>query len=140
MNDVNHMNELRECVYLQSNDETECQKVAFALLVSTLFFEFNCILIFSNEKYHCQDAIKCRINETIICEILTQLHPATLIFMTENEILSYFEFNQDFCGDCHRYNKNVKFVICHSTESTTLYLKSSLREKRKISEFSQNML
>ena len=140
MDDVNHMDELRECVRLQSNGETECQKVAFALLVSTLFFELNCIPTFNNGKYHCQGAIRCRINGATVCETLTQLHPATLTFMTDNEVLGYFEPNQDLCGGCHRYNKNVEFVIRHPTEPTTLYLKSSLREKRKISGFSQNML
>ena len=135
MNDVNHMNEFRECVRFQSNGEIECQKIAFALFVSTLFFELNCIFIFSNGKYHCQNAIRCRINETIVCETLTQLHSATLTFMTDNEVLSYFEFNQNLCEGCHRYNKNVEFVICHFTEPTTLYLKSSLRKKKRLMIF-----
>ena len=140
MDDVNHMDELRECVHLQSNGENECQKVAFALLVSTLFFELNCIPTYSNGKYHCQGAIRCRINGATVCEALARLHPATLTFMTENEVLGYFEPSQGLCRSCHQYKKNVEFVIRHPTEPTTLYLESSLRGKRKISGFPQNML
>jgi hypothetical protein len=139
MNDVNHMKELRECVHLQLNDDIECEKVAFALLVSTLFFELNCILIFINEKYHCQGTIRCRLKEIVICEALTRLHSTSLTFMTNSEILSYFEPDQDLCRSCQQFRKHVKFAIRHSTEPTTLYLQSTLREKRKISGFPQNM-
>lgn len=55
--------------------------------------------------------------------------------MTENEVLSYFEFDQDFCRSCDRYKKNVEFVIRHSTEHTTLYLKSDFRRKKKSVDF-----
>ncbi len=95
MNDVNHMKELRECVHLQFNDDIECQKIAFALLVSTLFFELNSIFIFSNEKYHCQDTIRCRLEDIVIYEALTRIHSMTLTFMTNNEILNYFDLDQD---------------------------------------------
>jgi hypothetical protein len=123
MNDVNHMKELRECVHLQLNDDIECQKIAFALLVSTLFFELNSIFIFSNEKYHCQDIIRCRLQDIVICEALTSIHSMTLTFMTNSEILSYFDLDQDLCKSCHQFKKHVKFVIRHSNESTTLYWK-----------------
>ena len=127
------------CVQLQSNGETDCQKVAFASLVSTLFFELNHIPTFSNGKYHCQGTIRCRIKGTLICEALTRLHPTTLTFMTESEVLGYFEPDQDVCTTCHQYTKNVEFVVRHPTEPTTLYLESGLRGKRKISGFPQTM-
>ena len=110
------------------------------IFVSTLFFELDCISTFSNEKYYCQNAIRCRIDETIVCEILTRLHSATLTFMTKNEILNYFEFHQNLCRSYHRYKKNVQFLIRHFTKYTTLYMKNSFRKKRKINEFFQNML
>ena len=88
IDDVNHMDELRESVHLQPNSETECQKAAFALLVSTLFFELNCIPTFRNGKCHCQGAIRCHLQ---------------------------------------------------GTEPTTLFLRSVLRGKRKISGFPQSM-
>lgn len=139
MDDVNHMEELRECVHLQPNGDTECQKVAFALLVSTLFFELNSIPILSNGKYHCQGTIRCRLQGTVICEALTRIHPMTLTFMTDSEVLSYFDPDQDLCRSCHQFKKHVEFVIRHPNESTTLYMQSVLRGKRKISGFPQNM-
>lgn len=60
--------------------------------------------------------------------------------MIENKILSYLEPDQDFCGSCHRYEKIVEFIIRHSTELTTLYFESGLWGKRKINEFSQNII
>jgi ribosomal protein L44E len=139
INDVNHMKELRECVHLQLNDDIECQKIAFALLVSILFFELNFISIFNNEKYHCQDIIRCRLENIVICEALTRIHSMILTFMTNSEILSYFDLDQDLCRNCHQFKKHVKFVIRHSNEFITLFMHSVLREKRKISVFSQNM-
>lgn len=123
------------CVHHQLNDEIKCQKIAFALFVSMFFFELICIFTFSNEKYHCQNTIQFRIKKTIVCETLTRLHFATLTFMTKNEILNYFEFDQNFCKNCHQYKKTMEFVVRYFTEITTLYIKNGFRRKKKSVNF-----
>ena len=135
MNNVNYMNKFRECVHFRSNNELECQKIAFVLLVSTLFFEFNASSIFINGKYYCQNSVKCRIRKIVLCEVLTRLYFAILIFMTKNKVLDYFEFDRDFCKNCHRYEKIVEFMIRHFTEFTILYLKNDFRGKKKSVNF-----
>lgn len=131
MDDINRMNELRECVYLQPNSEYDPQRTTFALLVSTFFFELNGIPVYQTGRYYCSGIIRCRLKGSVICQALNRIHQATLTFMTDNEILGYFEASQDLCDICSRYKKMWILLYVIRRSLLRFSYKASYKERER---------
>ena len=139
MDDVDRMEELRYCVRQQGNDESSCDKVAFALLVSAFFFELSSVPLFYGGFYYCKGTVRCRIPGNAICQTLERLHESRLAFMTDDEILGHFLSYEDLCGKCNRYTKDIEFIVRHPTDSISIYLQSPQQGKRRLSAFPQTI-
>lgn len=139
MDDVSRMDELRGLVQGQTDVQRTCQKVAFALLVSAFFFELSSTPLFYGGRYYCKGTIRCRLHGKTICRAMEKVEDSRLVFMTEHEILGYFQSFQDLCVGCERYVKTVEFIVRHPSDPISIYMQSSTRRKRRLSAFPQSM-
>ena len=139
MDDIDRMNELRGYVHSQPYNHDDRERIVFALLTSTFYFELTSTPCFFFDRYFCHGSIRCRLKGTTICQVLRRTHGSSLAFMTERETLGYFAPDRDLCTKCSRYNKQVGFIVRHPTDLVNIYLQSPLRGKRNLSGFPQTM-
>lgn len=139
MDDVDRMNELRSYVHAQPNSDDERQRIIYALLAATFYFELNSIPTFYCGRYFCHGTIRCRLKGVAIQQVLGRLHGSGLAFMTEQETLGYYAPSKDFCQSCYRYRKQVRFVVRQVSETVNLHLQSTRQGKRSISAFPATM-
>ena len=139
IDDIDCIDELRVCAHSQSQNEGFGLKIAFALLISSFFFELTSAPLYQNGKVYCKGSIHCRLRGQIIVEALNHVHPSDLVFMIDHEIVGYYRGDEDLCHSCRRYQKNVEFVIYHLDETMSIYLQSVNEGRRRISGFPQSM-
>ena len=72
-------------------------------------------------------------------EILKQIHPLRLTFVTNTQTLSYYAGSNDLCPVCQRYQKHVQFSLLDLDQPTSIYVRSALEQQRRISAFPQTM-
>ena len=135
IDDVLQMTELRARVHVSSHLERFRTAIAFALIATTFFFELGEPLLFQCGKLYCKGTIRCRLNALVICNAVTRVHPAGLLFMTESEVLGTHHTGDNICNSCHRYRKYVEFVVRHIDEPFSIFLQSPHLGKRVISGF-----
>ena len=139
IDDVSSMDELRVCAHLQSQNNGFGQTTAFALLISSFFFELKSAPLYQNGKVYCKGTIRCRLAGRIINQTLKRVHPTNLVFMTDHEIVGYYKGGEDLCQLCYRYRKDVEFVIHHLDESMSIFSQSVTQGRRRISGFPRTM-
>ncbi len=139
IDDVNCMDELRMCARSQSQNDGFGQTTAFALLISSFFFELTSAPLYQNGKLYCKGTIRCRLQGHIISQALRRVHPTDLVFMTDHEVVGYYQGDKDLCSVCRRYGKKVEFAIHHVNESMSIFLQSVTRGRRRIGGFPQTM-
>ena len=139
MDDIDRMNELRGYVHAQPNSERDRQRIIYALLSSTFYFELTSIPTFYSGRYFCHGTVRCRLKGMTIKQVLGRLHSSGLAFMTDEETLGYYAPTKDFCQSCYRYRKQVRFVIRHVSERVNLQIQSSHQGRRSISGFPETM-
>ncbi|KAL6722253.1 hypothetical protein ACLMJK_001360 [Lecanora helva] len=139
MDDVSRMEELRELVQSQDSSESRYEQTAFALLVSTFFFELNSMPLFYGGLYYCRGNIRCRLPGKTLCEALQRMNESRLVFMTDDEIVGHFLAYKDLCVKCKRYDKDVDFTVRHPGDAISIYLQSPTRGKRRLSAFPQSI-
>ncbi len=140
IDNIDHMNELRKSVHIQSRSIEDCEKTLHALIVFAFYFELSNVSEFIREDwYHCRYTIRCRLQRKVVVDLLTWCHKFSLIFVTDVEVLEYYENDLNLCISYHQYQKNIDFFVRHSTEMMIIYVQSVTQERRKINVFSQNM-
>ena len=139
MDDVDRMNELRQYVHTQPNSEEERQRIIYALLASTFYFELNSMPTFYCGRYFCHGTVRCRLKGLTVRHVLARFQGSGLAFLTEQETMGYYAPTKDFCPQCGRYRKQVRFVVRHSSDVVDLCLQNTRQGKRSISGFPQTM-
>ncbi|KAL8802034.1 MAG: hypothetical protein Q9200_006728, partial [Gallowayella weberi] len=139
MDDIQRIDQLRACVQSQPDSGRSQLKTAFALLISTFFFELSSAPTFQAGRYFCEGTIRCRLTGRTICQTLQRIHQSNLTFMTSDQVLGQLEPEDDLCSGCSRYLKKVHFVIRHPTEQTTVFVQSTTLGRRNLSSFPQSM-
>ena len=139
IDNTDRMDELRESVHVPQMYR-DCERTLYTLLISAFYFELRSIPEYVREgRYRCRGTIRCRLPGSALVKLLTQCHTSNLGFVTDIENLAYYGGDLDLCGSCHRYQKNVEFLVRHPTETVTIYVHSFRRGRRKISAFPQSM-
>ncbi len=138
INNTDCMNELQKSFHV-SQMYRLCAKTLYTLLIFAFYFELTSAKCLWEDQYHCRDMIWCRLSEISIVKLLIRCDAFNLEFITDVEILRYYEDNLDLCQLCHQYQKKIDFLIHHSTKLVTIYAQSIRQERRKISAFSQTM-
>lgn len=139
MDDIQRIDELRACVHLQPDSGKSQLNTAFALLISTFFFELSSAPTFQAGRYFCEGTIRCRLSGRTICQTLRRIHQLNLTFMTSDQVLGQLEPENDLCTGCSRYLKKVHFIIRHPTEQITMFVQSTTMGRRNLSSFPQSM-
>lgn len=139
IDNVNRIQELQDCIKEQSNLFQNCTNIVYAILLLFLFFELNQISIFINSVYRYSDFIRSRLNSRIILEALSRLQQSHWAVVTDKKILEYLESKQDICERCRYYKIYIEVVVRYLTNSTTVYLQSVIKKKKKISKFLQTI-
>ncbi len=139
IDDINCMNDLRASVHLRPRMFQDIKSIASALLASTFFFELITIPLFGSCMFHCQEIIRCRLQDNVIIQALARIHSSNLSFVTDLGTLDLLNFKENVCHLCHRYYKQVNFYIRHSSDSIVIYLQSDSHKRRKLDDFPQTM-
>lgn len=140
IDDVGRMDEIRRQVESEPDQDQHYLNIAFALIVASFFFELVRVPTFRSGKYFCQGVIRSRLRGSSIAYLLRSIQRSTWAFMTDMEILGYYEPEYDFCHKCHRYHKAVKFWIRHPMDPFTIYMQGvAVSRRRKISGFPNNL-
>ena len=134
IDDTDQMSDLRKQVHLRSGKDQELNEIAFALMISSFFFELTKAPTFTKGSYRCEGTIRCRIYSVPIEQLLKGIH-STWMFVTDTENLGYYEPEHESCTACHRYEKRVEFSVRRPTDSVTIYIQSAANVRRKISGF-----
>ncbi len=139
IDDIDCMNDLRTSVHLRSRMFQDNRSIASTLLTFTFFFELITIFLFDSCMFHCQEIIRCRLQDNVIIQALARIHSSNLSFVTDFETLSLLNFKENVCHLCHRYCKQVNFYIRHSSNFIVVYLQSNSHKRRKLDDFSQTV-
>lgn len=138
LDDPSQTDRLRECVHLQPGAMHHREEAMTALLISCFFFELHNAPVFENGLYRCNGSIRCRNVSRAVIRSLTQIHPATIEFSTDQGILGHLNGYEDICRQCHRMRITISFTIRHPSEIISIYLQVR-GVKRRISAFPQSM-
>lgn len=138
LDDVERVEELRRSVHLQPDGPKDRTGIAFALLVTSFFFELDTIPIFEEGRYFCQGVIRCRNNPRSVTRSLNKLFGTHLEFTTSTVSLGLLSVD-DVCGTCQLYQRRVRFYVRHLEETVNIYLKANNLERRKLSGFPHDM-
>jgi len=139
IDDVNCMAELRDCVHTKSDFKHNCTEIVHAILLSSLFFELSHMPLFVDGVYHCYGMIRCRLDGICMLEALGRLQQSHWAVVTETEILGYLEPERHVCKLCRCYQMPVRVTTRHPADTTTIYVQSITKARRKISGFPQTM-
>ena len=90
-------------------------------------------------RYFYHGTIRCRLKGITIRQVLGRLQSSGLAFMTENETLGYYVAARDFCTTCHRYRKQVRFIVRHFKEAINVQMHSTHQGTKSISGFPKTM-
>ena len=134
MDEVERMDELRVAVHASLEDRQQFHKIAFALLVSSFFFELTSLPLFHGGKFYCRGAIRCRLDGFKACTVLERLSRSKCVFLNDNELLGYLEPN-DCCEECRRYQRRVEFIVRDLTEPVSLLIQNIQYGKRAVGGF-----
>lgn len=135
IDDISSMERLRTSVHTQSQLGQDCSEVAAALLVASFYFELIDVPRFSSGRYICQGSIRSRLPGGICITASERVLGLDWSFVTDTEILAYYNGVPDLCPGCRRYCKKVRFTVRHPFESFTLSVQCPDQRKRKISGF-----
>ena len=139
MNVINQMKDFRQCVQLQFSDHENKFKTAVALLTTIFFFELKNISFLKIEQYECQKFVRCRNNEKTIVDAFKNLFEVDLKFRNDMIILRMLS-QKNVCETCQLYCKKITLKVRHLENNINLYIRCDATERRKISEFSHNIL
>lgn len=139
IDDINCINDLRASVHLRSRMFQDNRSIVSTLLTFTFFFKLITIFLFDSRMFHCQEIIRCRLQDNVIIQALARIHSSNLSFVTDLEKLDLLNFKDDVCHLCHWYCKQVNFYIRHSSDFIVVYLQSNHHKRRKLDDFSQTM-
>ena len=135
MDDVDRMDELRDAVHKSLGNGQKVRRIAFALLISSFFFELTSFPFFHGGRFYCSGVIRCRLSGRQIYGALKNISQSTYVFMMNNEVVGHLDFENDFCGHCHRYRKQVEFIVGQLANPITLYTQNIDHGKRPMSAF-----
>ena len=140
MDNTSWMDELRQLVHLNSQMIQECEETIYALLVASFYFELSCIPSpLPENQIRCLGTIRCRLSGEVMAELLEQIHPSCISFVTHSRALGYYFSKRNLCPSCRRYRKSVEFTVRDLGKLTNIYATSARRPRRKISAFPQTM-
>ncbi len=104
IDNISQMHKLRESVHQNSQLMGNCQMTVYALLITTFYFELNGLLRnLSEDRFQCFEMICCRLSNKAIVEVLEQVHPSQLTFVTNTRTLGYYNERRNLCPMCQRY-------------------------------------
>jgi len=140
IDNTSQMHKLRESVHQNPQLMGNCQMTVYALLITTFYFELNGLLRnLSEDRFQCFEMICCRLSNKAIVEVLEQVHPSQLTFVTNTRTLGYYNERRNLCPMCQRYWKNIEFSIRNMSQLTSIGVRSSKQPQWKISAFSKTM-
>ena len=118
----------------------QCERVLYALVVASLYFELCEAPIFlAGSRLLCSGTIRARIQGKILVKLLTKLSPCALKFVTKTEELGSYQASDDLCPECYCYQLPVSFIVRDTSEPILISLESRLRGTRKLSAFPQTI-
>ena len=135
MDEIERMDELRKAVHARPEEGKQCRQIAFALLVSSFFFELTSLPLFHSGKFYCREVIRCRLDGFRACTVVERLSRSKCVFLNDNELLGHFEPNNDCCEECRRYQKRVEFIVRDLTEPISLFMQNIEYGKRALGGF-----
>ena len=135
LDNVNQINELKQCVCLQSSDEHDCKETADVMLIMIFYFKLAKTSINEASQYRCERTVRCCNNVNVIINSLWKIYDSHLIFSTDNEMLIIMK-EADICKKCHDYSARIKFHVWYFEDSVSIYLNFSSNKKCKIDDFS----
>ena len=135
MDEVGRMDELRVAVHASLEDSEQFPRIAFALLVSSFFFELTSVPLFHSGKFYCRGAIRCRLDGFRACSVMERLSRSKCVFLNGNELLGYLEPGSDCCEECRRYQKRVEFIVRDLREPVSLFTQNIQYGKRALGGF-----
>ena len=138
VDNVDRLPEMRDIVH-QSNIVRECEQVAYALAISSFYFELATVR-FVRGRYHCLGAIRSRLSGPAMTALLERTQPSDLVFVTAARTLGPIHWAHDVCADCHRFHKRVEFSVQDQAEQVSITAQSSKGVGKAISAFPQSML
>jgi len=139
MDDVERMQELRQCASASARQEGRCRQTGFALVVASFFFELDIAPVFQGGQYYCKGTIRCRLEGQVVSHTLKRLCKTGLTFMTDKDVLGYFQFDEDLCDECFRFRKNVQFFVRHPSDMIKISMACNSNGTRTISGFPQTI-
>lgn len=139
IDDISQMGELRRQVHLQQGKDKEVHDVAFALMVSSFYFELIQPPNFTRGNYRCEGYVRSRLHSASMEQVLRKGQISKWTFVTDKETLGYYEPEADSSTVCHRYEKRVEFSIRLPTDPITIYIESTPTVRREISGFPQSI-
>ena len=137
MNEIERMNEFRVIVHITFANKKQFHQITFAFLVS-FFFEL-IDFFFHNDKFYCNETIRCRLNEFKVCIVMKKLNSFKCVFLNDNELFEYFELNDDCCEKCRRYQKRVEFIVWNLTKSISMFIQNIQYDKKIVDDFSKTI-
>ena len=138
LDDVRHIEDLRKSVHLQPNGRGDRAKIAFALLVTSFYFELDGKPMFEGGQYLCAGFIRCRNDPHAVLQALANIHSTGLEFVTETQGLGTLA-SDDICPTCRTFCKRVLFHVRQLEDIVTMSLRVSDLERRKISGFPHSL-
>ncbi|MCJ1342943.1 hypothetical protein MMC31_001132 [Peltigera leucophlebia] len=141
IDNTSRMAELRHLVRLSPQVISKCKEILYSLLVATFYFELSCIPTeLPQGRILCTGIIRCRVPGKVIVNLLNQLHPLRLSFVTHNTILGTYRACDDLCRSCSLYQKKVQFIAQDLEQLVNIQVRSEGRSPlQNISVFPQNM-
>lgn len=140
INNTSWMGELQKSMHLNMQLMKNCQTTVYALLITAFYFELDSLPRNLPEgRFQCFRTICCRLSGKVIVELLEQVHPSQLVFITNMRTLGYYNERCDLCLMCQRYWKKVEFNVCDLGQLTYIGVRSPKRPQRKISAFPKTM-
>lgn len=97
------------------------------------------MLLFVNEIYHCYNIIRYRFDKIYMLEALSRLQQSHWAIVIKTKILEYLKLKRHVCKLCKCYKISIKVTTWHLANTTTIYLQSITKARRKISDFSQTI-
>ena len=133
INDNDQKEELRKSVHIQPRDDLE---TLFALLASRFFYKLDAIPSRnSSGLYNCVGKICCKLPLETFTDAMRKIELENCFFTIGHQILGLLDVEKDTCTLCHRYRKNVQFLIRDITEPINIQLQDGKSRCRRLSAF-----
>lgn len=141
LDNVQMMDDYRDCVISQPGSAKQARDAATALLAGRFYFMLDSLSTGVHTNLHTwyHGTIRCKGPAPEIVHALESARLGDLDFVTDTGHLSRFGGNKEICPVCKRYSQRVSILVRHPDEIINIYLRIGRQTRWRISGFPESL-